>query len=195
MHLTQAEIIQNLNLDKIPAIAVPTAFGQMELGLSQLNTLFRQFAGEGVEPPPSHLVETTVCYLVYDAARKQPLDIAGAIARTERLAAKMPGSFTVSASQLKAEARDNARAERMASLGVVTPGAGEHTGEHTGEPKRRGRKAAAPGESNYDRVKAMMEESPGVERDTMIARIVDSLGVAEASAKVYWYKAKKEAVA
>lgn len=189
MHLTQAEIVKNLGLSGMRPIAVPTAFSNMELGLVQLSTLFKQFAGESVAVPPNHLLETTVCYLVHDAVCQKPLDVAGAIARTERLAERMPSLFSVTAAQIKAEARDIARAERLAALGAVKAA----SAAVEGEVKRRGRKTAD-GETAYDKAVALMLTRPELERDAMIKFVTETLGVAENSVRVYYYKAKRDGV-
>ncbi len=199
MLLTQAEILQNLGLDKTAPVRIPYAIGQMGLSAHQLGVLFRNFAGDSAELPANHLIETVVTYLVYDAAKGLPLDVAGCIARTEKMAKLMPGSFTVSASDARAAARDAERAERLAKLGVdpnATPDAAPvkpyevHNADGT-ISRKRGRPPAGV-KSVYDQVKELYIAAVDKSKEAMLPLLQSQLGLVPGTAQTYWYKAKKE---
>lgn len=205
--LTQEEILNNLNLNgQSPSRAVVN-LSKMELPDAKLVLLFRNFAGEDATLPDTNITEAVVTYLVYDAARGAALDIEGAVSRAKRLAESMPGSFTESAKSerkaLQERERMEREAERMKAIGAKLPAeARENASPVTlmttadapmlAEPKRRGRQKAAPGEGTYDRALAIYNAAPDKALNVLVPLMVETLGCAEASARVYWYKAKKE---
>lgn len=190
MSLTQAEILDSLGLTgKSPARAV-VELAKLELDDAKNALLFRQFAGDDAEMPASRLLRSVVAYLVVDAASGLPLDVAGCMARTERLAAAVPYNFSDAAEAERQAAKAEARAEREAKAEakkVVVVDA-----EGNAVPRRRGRPAAVAGESTYDKVKALYDAAVDKSKETLLPMLQDTLGLSTGTATVYWYKAKKE---
>ena len=198
MALTQTEILNVLGFAGMSPARVASEFGKMNMDDFQCERLFRDFAGDAAEVPPIRILSVVVGYLVYDAAAGKPLDVAGAVARTERLAAIMPGSFTAGA---KAEARmqrEKERAERRAAMGIkdgepAAPKLAQRVTENADGTVTIKRGRFAEGPSLYDRIKAFYDAAADKAREVLVPAIVSEFKCGDGTATTYWYKAKKEA--
>jgi hypothetical protein len=205
MQLTASEILRDLGLEgKTPAAAI-VALSSLELDDIRMASVFKSFAGDAIALPPTRVLGTVVCYLVYDAAKNIALDVEKAIERANAMVLRMPWAFSDAAEQERQRLRDEKIAKNAEKEAVKVTKPAPVVNGATGEveyvqvpvdnaPKKRGRQKAAPGESNYDKVLAMYSsaDEAGRDRKVLLPRIIKELGMSDTSATVYWYKAKKQ---
>ena len=190
MSMTQAEILESLNLVGSPARVV-VELSSRELSPERMRAIFVQFAGEDtfVREP---LLNVTVKYLVVQAASGQPLDVAACIAQGEAYAAKNPWEFT------EAVLREAAALRATEEKAKPKPPKDDDDSEGTPvidregtAPFKRGR--PAPGQkSAFQQATELLTELGEHTREQGIALLQEKLGLGFGSAQTYFYKAKAE---
>lgn len=201
LHLSQAETLETLGLAKLGGAATVNRYSAMDLSATAHRKWYNSLAGDDAPEVEDRYIGTVMTYLVYDAAMGKPLDVAKAIERTMKMAAAMPGSFTVSASQARSNERAKLAEARAAELAkYVGKDKGDGDGGTTAPvdadapvTRKRGRTASGQ-KSVYTQVQELWVAAVDRTREGFIQHVRDALGLEFGTAQTYYYKAKKETV-
>lgn len=208
MSLTPLEIMETLGVNGTSGARAVVDLAKLELSDDRYATIFRQLAGDDAAVPDR--VGAVVAYIVYDAARGLPFDVAGAIQRAanladynftdaaakEREAAKAERAVKSADKEAKKAVAKAERSEKAATATVLRDAAkAVAAAQRADAPKSgRGRKRGE-GPTTFDKVCELYRTAPDNGKEAMIPRLQAELGLPLGTATTYWYKAKKELAA
>lgn len=195
IQLTQAEVLDNLGLKGTSVAAALNAYKKMDNGVPQHRNLYLTFAGANAPEVEDRFIETVVHYLIAQAVQGKPLDVDACIDQTLTLAAKMPGSYSVSAAAERKMERDKARAERTAAYDSLVAAGADKPAEPV-DPNappvfKRGRKPAGV-KSVFEQVADLWRDAADRSKEGFIAYLIATLSLKPGTAQTYYYKALKE---
>lgn len=192
MSRSPPEVMESLGMVGLSPARVASDYGKLDLDPTAARKIYREFAGDTAPEVSDRLVVTTVSYMLFDTASGKALDVADAIDRAERLAARMPWAYTESAAAERAALRAATReVKKVAVEAAAAERAAVPVDPDAPVVIKRGRKPAGV-KSIYSQVADLWNAAADRSKEGFIKHLQDTLSLGFGTAQTYYYKAKKE---